>query len=262
MQKTPKNTSLKILFFDEVDSTNDIALELAKEGSPHGTVIAADAQRKGRGRLGRTWHSPPGKNIYMSIILRPRFSALDIPLLTPLIAVSSAKAIGKITGVKPVIKWPNDLMVAGRSHGLFYRKLGGILLEMRQDGQKNPIIAAGIGINVNMEAGDFPPELHATSLLIETGKKHEKMSIIEAISDEILNRIEGLREARAEFLNEWRGLLITLGETVSVVTERETVSGLAVDIDENGSLIIKTSDGGLKTIRSGDVIPKIAIGIS
>lgn len=235
---------MNILFFGEVDSTNDIALELARGGHPHGTVIAAESQRKGRGRRGRIWHSPHGNNIYMSIILRPKLPHANIPLLTPLIAIASAKKIKEIAGLETSIKWPNDIMASGK-------KLGGILVEMRQGDPEAPIIVAGIGINVNMEQADFPPELNATSILMETGRKHDKIPLIEAISGEILFRID--RFDKESLISEWRGMLNMFGKEVKVVTPKDTLAGIALDIDENGGLMIRLADGAIKTILAGDV---------
>ncbi|MFA4828689.1 MAG: biotin--[acetyl-CoA-carboxylase] ligase, partial [Thermodesulfovibrionales bacterium] len=150
----------EIIFFESIGSTNTAALELAEKGAPHGTVVIADRQTKGKGRLGRTWVSPPKKNIYMSVILRPEIEPKDATLLTIMTAVSCAKGVMKSTGLKAEIKWPNDLMISSK-------KLGGILTEMKSDPDGIVFAVIGIGINVNSKTkNDFPPDIRgiATSI--------------------------------------------------------------------------------------------------
>lgn len=233
----------EIIFIKKTSSTNDLARGMEPL---HGTVFIADTQTKGRGRLGRLWVSPPNSNIYMSIILKPDILPKDATLLTLISAVSSTRALREQTGIDVTIKWPNDLMIGSR-------KLGGILLEVRSEPDRIVFALAGIGININMPIKSLPLELRAvsTSILEETGKRFKRTYLIARI----LNEMEAvLNMPRAFLLNEWRALSSTLGKQVAVTTSNETIKGLAVDIDNEGRLILKTPDGSIKNISSGDLI--------
>ncbi|MBI4823328.1 MAG: biotin--[acetyl-CoA-carboxylase] ligase [Nitrospirae bacterium] len=219
----------KIIYFDRIDSTNNYAMSYANE-LLHGEVIIADAQMKGKGRLQRHWVSPPNSNIYMSIILKPDILPREGTLLTLLSSVASVNALRRLTGIDIKIKWPNDLMIGSK-------KLGGILLETRSEPDRILFAVASIGVNVNMRR--IPHELKpiATSTLIETGKRFKRT-----------------RKGRQGLLKGWKGLSQTLGKEVAVKTERETIKGIAEDIDDEGRLILKTPDGSIKNISSGDLI--------
>lgn len=234
----------KIILLDRVESTNDLAMELAEKGSPHGMVVIADSQSSGKGRLGRKWLSPSGANIYMSVILRPGIPPGDATLLTLLGSVSCALALKKLTGVDVSIKWPNDLMV-------YQKKLGGILLEMRSESDRILFAVAGIGINVNKTPSRV--RSFATSIFDETGRWHKRTPLIAGILDEISEELEALKGGSGPLLDKWRRLSSTLGKNVRVTAGKETFSGLAGDIDEKGRLIIKTRDGSLRTASSGDL---------
>ncbi len=237
----------QIHFHKQVDSTNDLAMELAEAGSPHGTVVVADSQRKGRGRLGRRWVSPPGANVYMSVILRPTLPLRDAPLLTLLCAVACARAVGKHTGLDVRIKWPNDIQVGGR-------KLGGILVEMRSEPDKVLYAVAGIVINVNMRSRSLPPQLRqtATSVLEEAGVRHRRTPIVAAILNEMQRLLK--RESKEAILGLWRQCSTTIGRMVSITEGDETYTGKALDIDENGRLIVRLKDGKRRKFSSGDLI--------
>ncbi len=240
----------KIIRFKEVGSTNDIAVSLAEKGHPHGTIVIAESQSKGKGRLGRRWHSPPGSNIFMSIILRPELPPYDVTIMTFLSAVSCARAIRKETGVDVRIKWPNDLMASGR-------KMGGILLESKSERGRIIFFVVGIGINVNMKEEDFPQDLKAiaTSVFIESGKICEKGPIIEGITDEMFFWLDVLKKGdRAAIFKNWKALSDTLGQDVNVLTPNGLIIGRAVTVDEKGRLILKTKKGELKIISAGDVM--------
>ncbi len=237
-------------FYDSVDSTNEVAASLSlKNEVESGTVVIADSQKRGRGRLGRTWISPPGVNIYMSVILRPEIPPKDATLLTVLAAVASATALRDMTEIDFSIKWPNDLIVSGK-------KVGGILTEVRSEPDSIKIAIIGIGINVNIARKDFPDEIKsiATSVRGETGKYHSRSEII----SRILNEFEGwymtlVNIGREPLLEKWRQLSSTLGKEIEVTTSRETISGFAEDIDEEGMLIVKLRSGALKRISAGDI---------
>jgi len=192
----------EIVFLQSIDSTNVLAMELAEKGSPHGAVIIAESQTKGKGRLGRRWLSPPKGNIYMSIILRPEVKAGDAVILTIMTAVACALAIRNVTGLEVKIKWPNDLIVRDK-------KLGGILIEARSELERIIFAVIGIGINVNMEAGDFPPDIQhiATSIKEESGKPQSRSFIVAEILKEIGRWYEVLiRAGKVPLLDEWRRL--------------------------------------------------------
>lgn len=237
-----------IVFLGKADSTNDLAMRSASEGAPHGTVFIADSQTGGKGRLGRTWVSPAGVNIYMSVILRPELSPREATLLTLLSSVACATALRRTTGLEVSIKWPNDLMAGGR-------KLGGILLEMRSEPDRVLYAVVGIGININMKRNALPDIVRpiATSLMEETGKKHRRTPIAAEILNEIENMLKTLeRKGRGRILSLWRELSSTLGKEVVVTAGDETLRGTATDIDDEGRLILKTKTGIL-TISAGDL---------
>lgn len=238
-----------LLFYDTVDSTNTVATALAEKGKDEGTVIIADSQEKGRGRLGRHWVSPPGLNIYMSIVFRPEIEPKGTTLITIMAAVGCTIALRKVTGLNVTIKWPNDLMVSDK-------KMGGILTEMRITKKKVKYVVTGIGINVNMDSDALPDEIKeiATSIKIETGMPYSRPEIL----IEVLNQIDHwygiLKEMRRkELLYEWQLLTSTLGRQVKITTGDELFTGLADSIDDEGMLILRLPSGELKRISSGDL---------
>lgn len=240
----------EIIFFESIGSTNTAALELAEKGAPHGTVVIADRQTKGKGRLGRTWVSPPKKNIYMSVILRPELEPKDATLLTIMTAVSCAKGVMKSTGLKAEIKWPNDLMISNK-------KLGGILTEMKSDPDGIVFAVIGIGINVNSKTKkDFPPDIRgiATSIKEELGKIQSRTFIIAEILKELEHWYKVLlNEGRKPLFDEWKRLSSTLGRKVRVTAGDNVFTGVAEDIDKGGMLILRLPSGMLKKISSGDL---------
>ncbi len=241
----------KILFYESVDSTNKVAASLGvnQQEACSGMVVIADAQERGRGRLGRRWISPPGVNIYMSIVLRPEIQRRDASLLTLLAAAAAACGLRRSAGVGVSIKWPNDLVASGK-------KMGGILTEARSDRERIGRAVIGIGINVNMECGGLPEEVRvtATSLMDETGRRHSRAAIVAAILEEFEYRYKLLLSSgRVPLLSEWRRLSSTLGKMVSVVTAVETVQGLAEDVNDEGMLVLRLSSGEKLVIGAGDL---------
>lgn len=239
----------EVLFYETVDSTNTVGEALAEKGRAEGTVIIADSQEKGRGRLGRSWVSPPGLNIYMSMVLRPKIEPKDTTLITIMTAVGCTIALRKVTGLDVTIKWPNDLIVSDK-------KIGGILTEMRIANKKVKYAVTGIGINVNMDSDALPDEIKeiATSIKIETKTTYSRAEIL----IEILNQIDYwyriLKEMRTrELLSKWQLLTSTLGRQVKITTSRETLTGLAESIDDEGMLVLRLPSGASRVIRSGDL---------
>jgi len=248
----------EIIFHESIDSTNALAMELAERGLPHGTVVIADRQTKGKGRLGRIWFSPPKGNVYMSVIVRPELEPKDATLLTIMSAVSCARAMKNSTGLDVKIKWPNDLMLSER-------KIGGILTEMKSDQDRIIFAVIGVGINVNARLDAFPPEVRAiaTSVIEELGgKKDTREASRTRIIAGILKELEQwfkimMTGGRKQLINEWKKLSSTLGKKVKVVSGQDTFSGIAENIDDAGMLILKLSSasggGALKRISAGDV---------
>jgi len=238
----------EIFFYETVGSTNAIAADLP-EKTPEGTVILAECQQKGRGRLGRLWLSPPGINIYMSVILRPDIEPRDTTLITLMAAVACALALRRVTGTLITIKWPNDLMVSGK-------KIGGILTEMKTARARIISVVVGIGININGDLASFPEEIRgiATSVKNETGRLFSRERIIAEILNEMTRwyRLVEVRDREA-LLSEWKRLTSTLGKEVMVISGQQTFSGYAESINNEGLLLLRLPSGELKSISSGDL---------
>lgn len=238
----------EIIFYETVGSTNSVALSLP-ERTEEGTVILSDCQEKGRGRLGRLWVSPPGVNIYMSIILKPKIKPADATLITLMAGVACSIALIRVTGLEIKIKWPNDLMVSDK-------KLGGILTELKTDGKKIAFAIVGIGVNVNMDMNEFPGDMRkiATSLKNETGKTYSRENVVAKILSEIDRwYFSPPKMDRETILSAWRRLTSTLGREVMVVAGLEIYEGVAKSIDDEGRLILRLPSGETKRISSGDL---------
>jgi BirA family biotin operon repressor/biotin-[acetyl-CoA-carboxylase] ligase len=239
----------EIFFYETVGSTNTVASDLA-EKTIEGAVVIADSQQKGRGRLGRKWESPPGVNIYMSIILRPKIeSKEEATLITIMAAVACATALRRVTGLHVTIKWPNDLMVSDK-------KIGGILSELKTDHGRIIYAVVGIGINVNVDIDTYPADVQevATSVRNETGMSYSREVVISKILNEIdywYKILNGM--GKGILLLEWQKLTSTLGREVKVTVGKETFAGLAESIDSEGMLILRLPSGMLKKINSGDL---------
>jgi BirA family biotin operon repressor/biotin-[acetyl-CoA-carboxylase] ligase len=239
----------EIICYESVGSTNERALALSRRCPESGTVIIADSQTKGRGRLGRVWVSPPGRNIYLSALLKPELALREATLLTVAAALACVSALKRKTGLNVNIKWPNDLMVGGK-------KIGGILTELRSGHDKINCAIVGIGINVNSRDRDFPEELRsiATSVKEGTGKYHSRSGIVA----EVLNELERwykklIDEGRFPLLDEWKKLSSTIGKGVRVSLCKEVLSGFAEDIDQDGMLVLKLASGEIRRISAGDL---------
>jgi BirA family biotin operon repressor/biotin-[acetyl-CoA-carboxylase] ligase len=238
----------EIQYYKEVISTNNQAKLAAQQDAAEGTIIVSEAQTSGRGRLARGWYSPAERGIWFSVILRPHFLPQEAPKCTLMAAVAIAKAIEIITELHVGIKWPNDILY--NKH-----KLVGILTEMNAEMDCINYIIIGMGINVNIQKDEFPLELQqiATSLAILKGEKISRVKLL----NEILFQIETLyniaqAEGFVKILEEWKKYSVTLGKTVDVVGINDTFAGVAMDIDADGALLVKT-DAGLKRVLAGDV---------
>lgn len=234
--------------FDRVGSTNDVARALAAEGAPAGTVVLADEQVAGRGREGRAWASPPGLGVWMSMILRPRTLASPglLPIVVGLAAADALDPFARPARVR--IKWPNDLQIAGL-------KLGGILCEGTWDEGRPAFIVAGIGLNVLHQPDDFPPEVRetATSLRISAGWTPPRADVAGAVAAALLRRAaEPPAELHGALLEVLRERDALLGRAIRV-TGAETLEGTAMGVTPVGALLVRSTAGALRTIRSGTV---------
>ena len=236
-------------WFDSIGSTNDEARILAKNGAPHGTVLVADHQTGGHGRMGRSFHSPEGVGIYMTMILRPNCAPGDLMHLTCATAVAMCEAVENATGLRPGIKWTNDL-VCGK------RKLGGILtaLGLTPKGMVDFAII-GIGINCCQKDGDFPEEIRdmAGSLSMVTGKEIDRAKVAAAMMDALYQMDKTLLSGVDAMLDSYRRDCVTLHQDVVLVRGEEKRYGHAVDIDAAGALVVKFQDGTLEAVNSGEV---------
>jgi BirA family transcriptional regulator, biotin operon repressor / biotin---[acetyl-CoA-carboxylase] ligase len=239
--------------FSECDSTSDEASKLADRGCDDGAVVAADQQAKGRGRLGRVWHSPPGANLYFSLVLRPSLPPAALPPLTLLVGAAVAQTLQDI-GIECRLKWPNDIMLPSAG-GL--KKAGGILTEMASSGGKIKHVIVGVGINV-LTTG-FPPDLDAiaTSLQLASDTPPDRLKVLAAF----LNTFEPLydrfgTEGTAFALAKWRRYG-WLGQPCRVERDAGSITGVAVDVDESGALLIEDLGGKRHSVLSGEVVTKL-----
>ena len=236
-----------LLYFESIDSTNTRAKELAFQGAPHGTVLIADHQTGGRGRRGRSFHSPAGSGIYMSVILRPHCPPSELMHLTSAAAVALCDAVENSCGFRPGVKWTNDLVYS-------QRKLAGILTELGFDNQGHVDWAiVGIGINCTQAESQFPEEIRsmAGSLASVSGKSIDRTKVAAAMMDALYRM--NLTE-KEKILAQYRANCVTLGKEVSVVRADGIVHHCtALDIDDEGALIVRHADGHLETVSSGEV---------
>lgn len=235
--------------FEQAGSTNDIARELARAGAPEGTIVLAEEQTQGRGRMGRTWLAPPRTCILLSIIFRPNLSTRDAFRLTMLTSVAAATAVERVTGVVPAIKWPNDLLVGGK-------KLAGILSEASATGDDLQHAIVGIGINVNFDPAEHQEiAATATSLRALTGGEVSRLEILRALLAEVEARYDSLLRGPGEDVlwREWRERLGTIGQQVTVSDGTRRERGLVVDVTADGALLLRRDDGETVEIAVGDV---------
>lgn len=240
----------QIRHYSVTDSTNTRAKLLAKKGAPHGTVLLADSQTGGRGRMGRTFVSPAGLGIYLSVILRPGCPTDQLMHLTCAVAVAMCDAIEEAAGFRPGVKWINDLVSGGR-------KLGGILTELSLDTATGltEYAVVGIGINCNQQPSDFPPELQdmAGSLQMVTGRSIDRNALAAAMITALHRMDSLLLTQKSRLMTRYRADCITLGQDVAVHATDGLWHGKAMDVDTDGALIIRQPDGSLCTVGSGEV---------
>lgn len=237
-----------IQVFQETSSTNDVVERLARDGVGQGTVVFAESQTKGRGRLGRKWVSAAGKGLWFSVLLRPDLRPQDATQLTIIAATAVARALHRYDLV-PSIKWPNDILIGDR-------KLAGVLTELAAEIDRIRYVILGIGINVNSTLSDFPPDVRgiATSLRIETGAPVRRAELAASILRELDSDYDRLCHGGfASIAEEWARQCATLGQRVSIRVGERTVHGQAEALDDSGALLLRTSHGHLERIVGGDV---------
>jgi BirA family biotin operon repressor/biotin-[acetyl-CoA-carboxylase] ligase len=237
----------KIRFLSEVASTNTLAMEMAADGTPEGTVVIAETQTGGKGRLGRKWISPKG-NLYLSVVLRPDIPIHKAPLITLTGAVAVASAIRTTCGLEAGIKWPNDILISGK-------KVSGLLTEMSAEQDRIRHVVLGIGVDVNMEMGELPPEVRSltTTLAEEAGAKINRTRLLQQVLRDLERWYQKFLDNDADVLEEWKMLNTTVGNRITVSGAGEALDGLAQGVDRDGRLVVRLDDGTIRTVAAGDV---------
>ena len=222
----------------------DETRSLAERGEPEGTVVVVEEQTAGRGRFNRAWVSPRGQNVSFSVLLRP--TAAQLPFMNMAAALAVSRAVAEVAGLRPSIKWPNDVRVDGR-------KISGILIESAMDAGDVAHAVAGIGVNVNFDPSLYPEIAStATSILRETGRKADRTAVLRAVLesfDDLYRRVKSGRSLTAE----WAAEMDTLGRTVQVRWQDRVLEGRAESVDDQGNLILAQPDGSTITVSAGEV---------
>jgi BirA family transcriptional regulator, biotin operon repressor / biotin---[acetyl-CoA-carboxylase] ligase len=243
----PGALRFEIVHRDEIDSTNLLASELARKGAAEGTAVVAESQTAGRGRLGRSWISPAGRNLYLSLVLRPGLPPAAVPQITLMAAVSVARALDDLGAVSAGIKWPNDLQLDGR-------KVAGILTELEAESERVHFVVLGIGVNLNMARGDFPRELRdvATSLRIATGEVVDRRRFTGRLLTHLARDYEVfLAGGFAALRSEYQRRHVLAGRRVSV-GGAVAVSGVVRGVAPDGALLLETTRG-TERVLAGEV---------
>lgn len=240
----------RIQIYDQVGSTNDLALQCGIEGAQEGTLILAESQTHGRGRHGRRWHAPPRLSILASVILRHRLRADQVGLPNLIGAVSIAAAISELTDLSAQIKWPNDVLIQGR-------KVSGVLTELEYDRDRQPFFVMGFGINVNTTGADLPEELHAsaTSLRIESNRGISRVLLLQAILHQLEENYLCLKRGKTEGIIETANRLLYLSsDWIQIKTAGNVFRGWTEAIDRDGGLLLKDMDGKRRKFLVGEVL--------
>ena len=241
----------KVISFTETDSTNVQARRIAEEGGIEGTVVVADQQNSGLGRLGRRWESPSGVNLYCSILLRPQIPVQQAPQLTFLSAVTVVETLKEVCQLTAEVKWPNDILVNGA-------KISGLLNEMSAETEQIHFVILGVGINLNMTASQFPDGLNypATSVLLETGNPVDRLVFLRAFLQRLdLYYAEFLQEGFAPIRDRWENLCNLINVQVEVDLGSHHCCGTVVGLDSDGALRLQLENGKVERILAGDIRP-------
>ena len=241
----------KLHYFAEIDSTNACARCLAEQGANEGEVVVAEAQTQGRGRLGRSWISPPFVNLYFSVILRPQLAPVHAPQLTLMAAVALADTVASFISTPPTIKWPNDILVGGK-------KLAGVLTESSCDSERIEFVILGIGVNLNYPVGSMPEVIRqrATSILSLTQKSIEREAFLQRLIHDLDRCYGELEEMGFDSLaSRWEAFFALRDKRVRVEMIDKIIVGTAKGIDRDGTLILVDDHGERQRIVAGDVFP-------
>lgn len=238
----------KIHSYQSLGSTNSTAWQLAEERAPEGTVVVADRQTAGRGRLGRSWHSPPRVGLWFSLVLRPEVAPAEAPGLSLLTALALAQTIGSHGRMEAKIKWPNDCQIAGK-------KVAGILTELSSELDRVNFVIVGVGLNVNQAKSDFPTDLKAkaTSLFVETKTKWQRAEILALFLKEFEHfYLQFKKSGIAPFIKEIERRMALLGQKVKLAAGKEIITGKVAGLAPDGALLLETKTGSYRAI-SGEV---------
>jgi BirA family biotin operon repressor/biotin-[acetyl-CoA-carboxylase] ligase len=240
---------LAIRVLEQTDSTNLQAKMMADQKAAEGTLIVADTQTLGRGRRGRTWHSPPGRNIYASLILRPRLAPSQAPQITLMAAVALARTLQRSAALDAKIKWPNDIMVGGK-------KIAGILTELSTDMESVAYVVVGFGINVNIREAEMPEEIRpiATSIYLEQGIEISRTRLLCNLMENIETAYDLLNDKGfGPVMAQWRDMTDIIGQRVYVDVLGRRLFGTVAAVDDDGVLVLEDDGGVVHRILSGDV---------
>ncbi len=244
----------KIHYFPSLESTNETLKKIAEEGAPEGTIVLAEEQTRGKGRLGRSWSSPRGKGIWLSVLLKPAVFPQEAPVFTLIAAVTITRALnGTYAHMNAGIKWPNDILIREK-------KVCGILTELKAETDRLHYLVIGIGLNANQASEDFPPELEstATSLYLESSEKADRLALTASVINELDHLYTTYRsQGTGPIIQEWKNSSMTLGRRVSVSQPAGSFfTGKAIDIREDGALVVQGADGTQKHFHAGEVTLK------
>lgn len=239
-----------LVYMSTTGSTNDVAKEMAARGAPEGTVVVADEQTAGRGRLDRRWLAPAGTSLLCSILFRPPLPLSRANRLTMLCSLAAADAVEEVSGLLVDLKWPNDLIISTKDG---WRKLAGVLTETGVTGMELDFVVVGLGINVNVPR-EVLPDLApgATGILAETGRAVDRAALLAALLAGVEARYAGIEDG-VRLHAAWTARLATLGRQVIVTTGQEVLRGVAEEVDLDGALLLRTPDGDLRRLVAGDV---------
>ena len=246
--KEPGLIGNTVLCFDEIDSTNSFLKQKALEGAADGTVVLAEFQTAGRGRLSRSFQSPKGKGIYLSVLLRPKLPPERIACVTAMAGVAVCNAVEKVCGVRPGLKWPNDPVMGNR-------KLGGILTELVMMPDGTPAAVLGIGLNVLQSEADFAPEIRAvaTSVSMELGHAVAREALVAELIEQLERAYAALRrDAWSEWVRIYREDCVHIGKQIRLIDPDGEQTATAVDIDETFGLVVE-ENGIRRTVRTGEI---------
>ncbi len=251
LQKNLRGTGLgkRIHHFFKIDSTNSVAMNLGARDEPHGTIVLAEEQTAGRGRVGRSWYSEKSSGIYVSILLRPEISPVQAPMITLLSGLAAHEAVRETAGLQADIRWPNDLLLQGK-------KFCGILTEMNAEPDRVHFVVVGIGLDVNHTK--MPEEIAslAASLRMLTGKNYSRLELLARLLrslDRYYNQF--LQQGPQPIIDRWCAASSYCdGKQVKIVAPRETYTGRTAGLDTSGHLRIITDDGRVETVLAGDVV--------